>query len=128
MVSVGKGFSKVCNLLKGNRGVCTVDMIGSNTPGRILRMQNAKDAFNFQGRTGASVVYKEPMKLKSNIHLETSDTFVQRHKALYPDALSPDESLKHRFERYKDVKAAFADYVPPEPKTGLLGKIKSFFS
>lgn len=101
---VGKSFKGI-NLNKyAIKGSCrpTVDRIATNTPGRILRMQDAKDAFVLGNRNGVALVGKQTMAQNPNITLTTSDNFLERFRQMWPD-INPAEILKQKAQRYNDL-------------------------
>lgn len=112
MSAIGKIFGYAAKVVRKTPKENIIAKVESNTAGRILRMQNAKQAFTV-GRNYEVVpakVYKKP----ANIKLETTDNFAQRIAKMYPESKTgaleyENLSVKEKLEILKkraDVRAA----------------------
>ncbi len=132
MSAIGKIFGYAAKVVKKAPKQNIIAKVESNTAGRILRMQNAKQAFTV-GKNYEVVpakVYKKP----ANIKLETTDDFSKRIAQMYPEsktgALEYEKlSAKEKIEILKkraDVRAAFEKYTKPQSSN--LVKIQNEFA
>lgn len=111
MFNVGKIMGYVAKTVRKAPKTDIISKVNTNTSGRILRMQNAKQAFmlgkNYQ-------IISTPMQNTSGYKLVTEDTFVQRLAQMYPERTTATRIAE--LQKRLDCRAAFK-YLGTKPQS-----------